>query len=95
MCIERGIVRAHLRNRTPDLSPFPIPQEGSFLELMNLVPLGGLALRLKPLATGGLAGWDAVGAAAAREWLGDIARTQVTIIHFVTVIACCFFHVLQ
>jgi hypothetical protein len=52
-------------------------QEGSLVELLALVPLEGLSLSLKPLRLAGLAGWDSLGASAAREWLGDIARTQV------------------
>ncbi len=47
------------------------------MELLCLVPLEGLSLRLKPLRLAGLAGWDSLGASAAREWLGDIMRNQV------------------
>ncbi|KXZ49627.1 hypothetical protein GPECTOR_20g484 [Gonium pectorale] len=50
--------------------------EGRLLELINLVPLGGVDLACKPLRLAGLAGWDELGAAVLREWLNDIARTQ-------------------
>ena len=52
-------------------------KEGSFVELVNLVPWGGLDLELQQLRLGGLQGWDGVAAALAREWMADIAKTQV------------------
>ncbi len=51
--------------------------EGRLLELLNLVPLGGVDLLCKPLRLAGVQGWDGLGAAVLREWLNDIARTQV------------------
>lgn len=47
------------------------------MELLNLVPLGGLSLSLKPLRLTGLTGWGGLGAAAAQEWMRDISRNQV------------------
>ena len=53
-------------------------QDGSLLELVNLVPLGGLSLSLCPLRLSGMDGWDGLGAGVAREWCSHIARTQVS-----------------
>ncbi|GIL88933.1 hypothetical protein Vretifemale_16845 [Volvox reticuliferus] len=50
--------------------------EGRLLELLNLVPLGGVDLVCKSLRLAGVQGWDGLGAAVLREWLNDIARTQ-------------------
>lgn len=38
--------------------------------------MGGLSLRLKPVALRGVCGWDGVVGAAAREWLHHVATTQ-------------------
>jgi hypothetical protein len=51
-------------------------RDGEFLELLNLVPWGGVDLSLKPLRFSGVVGWDGLAAAAASEWLGYVARTQ-------------------
>lgn len=51
--------------------------EGKLLELVNLVPLGGVELGLVPLKLAGVQGWDGLGAAVLKEWLQDISRTQV------------------
>lgn len=51
-------------------------RDGSFAELLNLVPWGGVDLSLKALRLHGLVGWDGLAAAAAREWLSHVARTQ-------------------
>jgi hypothetical protein len=51
-------------------------RDGEFLELLNLVPWGGVDLSLKPLRFTGVVGWDGVAAGAASEWLGHVARTQ-------------------
>ncbi|GLI63605.1 hypothetical protein VaNZ11_006615 [Volvox africanus] len=50
--------------------------EGRLMELLNLVPLGGVDLVCKALTLSGVQGWDGLGAAVLREWLNDIARTQ-------------------
>ena len=52
-------------------------QEGSLLELMNLVPLGGLSLSLCPICLVGVEGWDALAAAVLHEWCNHVAHTQV------------------
>lgn len=52
-------------------------QDGSLLELVNLVPLGGLSLSLCPLRLSGAEGWDGLGASVAKEWCSHVARTQV------------------
>lgn len=51
-------------------------RDGDFLELLNLVPWGGVDLTLKPLRLTGVVGWDGLAAAAASEWLGYVAKTQ-------------------
>lgn len=56
-------------------------QAGSLLELLGMVPIGGLELQLKPLALTGVAGWDGLGAAAVREWITHLAHTQVRLTH--------------
>ncbi len=52
-------------------------RDGSLLELVNLVPWGGVDVGLKGLRLAGVQGWDGLAAAAAQEWLQDIATTQV------------------
>ena len=52
-------------------------QDGSLLELVNLVPLGGLSLSLCPLRLAGVEGWDGLGAGVAKEWCSHVASTQV------------------
>jgi autophagy-related protein 2 len=51
-------------------------REGDFLELLNLVPWGGVDLSLKPLKFAGVLGWEGLAAAAASDWMRDIARSQ-------------------
>lgn len=51
-------------------------RDGDFLELLNLVPWGGVDLTLKPLRFTGVVGWDGLAAGVASEWLGYVARTQ-------------------
>ncbi len=53
-------------------------REGSLLELVNLVPWGGVDIALKALTLRGRHGWDGVAAEAAEEWLKDISSTQVS-----------------
>eukprot|EP00775_Hariotina_reticulata_P009269 gene9269-9434_t len=59
--------------RTVDIAAL---RDGDFLELLNLVPWGGVDLALKPLRFNGLVGWDGLAAAAAQEWMSHIGRTQ-------------------
>ena len=50
---------------------------GSIMEVLNLVPWGGVQLEL-PLVKGlGLHGWDALGSAVGNAYLQDIASSQV------------------
>lgn len=51
-------------------------RDGDFLELLNLVPWGGVDLTLKPLRFTGVVGWDGLAAGLASEWLGYVAKTQ-------------------
>uniref|UniRef100_A0A7S3VSR0 Autophagy-related protein 2 n=1 Tax=Dunaliella tertiolecta TaxID=3047 RepID=A0A7S3VSR0_DUNTE len=51
-------------------------RDGSIMELVNLVPLGGLSLSLCPLRLAGMEGWDGLGARVAKEWCSHVARTQ-------------------
>jgi len=51
-------------------------RDGSLVELLNLVPWGGIDISFKGLTLAGIQGWDGIGATAAREWLRDIAGTQ-------------------
>jgi hypothetical protein len=51
-------------------------RDGDFLELLNLVPWGGVDLNLKPLRFTGVVGWDGLAAGAASEWLSYVAKTQ-------------------
>jgi autophagy-related protein 2 len=51
-------------------------RDGDFLELLNLVPWGGVDLNLKPLRFTGVVGWDGLAAGLASEWLGYVAKTQ-------------------
>jgi autophagy-related protein 2 len=51
-------------------------RDGDAMELLNLVPWGGVDLNLKPLRLIGVEGWDGLGVAAATEWLQYCARTQ-------------------
>jgi autophagy-related protein 2 len=59
--------------RTVDIAAL---RDGDFLELLNLVPWGGVDLALKPLRFNGLVGWDGLAAAAAQEWMSHVGRTQ-------------------
>lgn len=51
-------------------------RDGDFLELLNLVPWGGVDLTLKPLRFTGVVGWDGLAAGLASEWASYVARTQ-------------------
>ncbi|KAL3156294.1 hypothetical protein ABBQ32_012565 [Trebouxia sp. C0010 RCD-2024] len=50
---------------------------GSFVEVLNLVPWGGVQLDLPHVKATGLHGWPALGSAVANAYLQDIASSQV------------------
>lgn len=51
-------------------------RDGSFVELLNLVPWGGVDVTFKPVKLAGVEDWDGILSACAREWLHHIATTQ-------------------
>jgi hypothetical protein len=52
-------------------------QAGSLVELLAMIPLGGLELCLPRVSLSGVAGWDALGAAVVSQWISHVATTQV------------------
>ncbi len=48
------------------------------LQVLNLVPWGGVQLRLPELRLSGVQGWGGLAAAAGQAYLQDIAANQVT-----------------
>ena len=50
---------------------------GSFVEVLNLVPWGGVQLDLPHVKASGLHGWLALGSAVGNAYLQDIASSQV------------------
>ena len=50
---------------------------GSFVEVLNLVPWGGVQLDLPHVKASGLHGWCALGNAVGNAYLQDIASSQV------------------
>ena len=50
---------------------------GSFVEVLNLVPWGGVQLDLPRVKASGLHGWSALGSAVGNAYLQDIASSQV------------------
>ena len=50
---------------------------GSFVEVLNLVPWGGVQLDLPHVKASGLHGWTALGNAVGNAYLQDIASSQV------------------
>ncbi len=57
-------------------------RSGSFVEVLNLVPWGGVQLDLPRVKASGLQGWAALGNAVGNAYLQDIASTQVCVLHF-------------
>lgn len=53
-------------------------RSGSFVEVLNLVPWGGVQLDLPHVKAAGLQGWAALGSAVGNAYLQDIASSQVT-----------------
>ncbi len=51
-------------------------REGNFIELLNLCPLEGMILSLKPVAMSNLTGWGSVMNELSGRWLEDICSTQ-------------------
>ena len=49
---------------------------GRMTEALNLVPLGGVSLRLARVSARGVAGWSAVGDQILRGWIDHVAATQ-------------------
>ena len=49
---------------------------GRMTEALNLVPLGGVSLRLARVSARGVAGWSAVGDLILRGWIDHVAATQ-------------------
>ncbi|KAL0044023.1 hypothetical protein WJX82_003156 [Trebouxia sp. C0006] len=52
-------------------------RSGSFVEVLNLVPWGGVQLDLPRVKASGLQGWGALGSAVGNAYLQDIASSQV------------------
>ena len=52
-------------------------RSGSFTEVLNLIPWGGVQLELPAVKASGLQGWDALGNAVGSAYLEDIASSQV------------------
>ena len=52
-------------------------RSGSFVEVLNLIPWGGVQLELPAVKASGLQGWDALGSAVGNAYLEDIASSQV------------------
>ncbi|KAA6418149.1 MAG: Autophagy-related 2 [Trebouxia sp. A1-2] len=52
-------------------------RSGSFMEVLNLVPWGGVQLDLPHVKASGLQGWGALGSAVGNAYLQDIASSQV------------------
>jgi len=52
-------------------------RSGSFVEVLNLVPWGGVQLDLPRVKGSGLQGWGALGSAIGNAYLQDIASSQV------------------
>lgn len=50
---------------------------GSFVEILNLIPWGGVQLDLPGVKASGLQGWSAFGSAVGNAYLQDIASSQV------------------
>ena len=50
---------------------------GSFVEVLNLVPWGGVQLDLPHVKATGLHGWPALASAVGNAYLQDIALSQV------------------
>lgn len=50
---------------------------GSFVEVLSLVPWGGVKLDLPHVKASGLHGWPALGSAVGNAYLQDIASSQV------------------
>jgi len=53
-------------------------RSGSFVEVLNLVPWGGVQLDLPHVKASGLQGWGALGSAVGNAYLQDIASSQVS-----------------
>lgn len=57
-------------------------RSGSFVEVLNLIPWGGVQLELPVVKASGLQGWDALGSAVGNAYLEDIASSQVNSLTF-------------
>ncbi len=74
-----GCRRWRSRTRTPG-SSIPADVENFLLhncKVLNLVPWGGVALRLPPVAIADADGWPAVGQGVAAAYIADITTHQV------------------
>jgi autophagy-related protein 2 len=52
-------------------------RDGSYVELVNLLPLEEMILTLKPVEIRNLTGWSSVFGEIARRWIEDICATQM------------------
>jgi len=52
-------------------------RDGSYVELVNLLPLEEMVLTLKPVEIRNLTGWSSVFGEIARRWIEDICATQM------------------
>ena len=51
-------------------------RNGNLLEVLNLVPFGGVTLELNPVSARGVHGWSALSERVVRAWLEHVSRTQ-------------------
>jgi len=52
-------------------------RDGSYVELVNLLPLEEMVLTLKPVEIRNLTGWSSIFGEIARRWIEDICATQM------------------